>query len=46
MNEEHDKEAETPKSDARISGMIATFVLLFLAVLTELLGHTSGQYRV
>jgi hypothetical protein len=46
MNEEHDKEAEIPKSDARVSGMIATFVLLFLAVLKGLLGHTSGQYRV
>ena len=46
MNEEHDKEAETPKSDVRVSGKIATFVLLFLAVLKGLLGHTFGQYRV
>ena len=37
MNEEHDKEAEAPKSDARMSGMIATYVLLFLAVFTGLL---------
>ena len=37
MNEEPNKEAETPKSDARVSGMIATYVLLFLAVFTGLL---------
>ena len=37
MNEEHDKEAETPKSDARVSGMTATYVLLFLAIFTGLL---------
>ena len=42
MNEEHDKEAETPKSDTRISGMIATYVLLFLAVFTGLLVYISS----
>ena len=30
MSEEHDKEAETPKSDARVSGMIATCVVVQL----------------
>jgi len=42
MNEEQDKEAETPKSDARTSGMIATYVLLFLAVFTGLLVYISS----
>ena len=42
MNEEHDKEAETPKSDARVSGMIATYVLLFLALFTCLLVYISA----
>ena len=42
MNEEYDKEAETPKSDARVSGMIATYVLLFLAVFTCLLVYISA----
>ena len=42
MSEEHDKEAETPKSDARISGMIATYVLLFLAIFTGLLVYISS----
>ena len=37
MNEETDKKAKKPKSDARISGEIATYVLLFLAVFTGLL---------
>ena len=27
---ETDKEAETPKSEARVNGMIATYILLFL----------------
>ena len=42
MSEEHDKEAETPKSDASASGMIATYVLLFLAVFTGLLVYISS----
>ena len=37
MNEETDKKTRKPKSDARISGEIATYVLLFLAVFTGLL---------
>ena len=42
MNEEHDRESETPKSDARVSGMVATYVLLFLAVFTGLLVYISS----
>ena len=42
MNEEHDKEAKKPKSDARVSGMVATYVLLFLAVFTGLLVYISA----
>ena len=37
MSEETDKKVRKPKSDARISGEIATYVLLFLAVFTGLL---------
>ena len=37
MNEKTNKTARKPKSDARISGEIATYVLLFLAVFTGLL---------
>ena len=42
MNEEHDKEGETSGSDARVSGMVATYVLLFLAVFTGLLVFISS----
>ena len=37
MNEDQGKEAQKPKSDARVRGMIATYVLLFLAVFTGFL---------
>ena len=37
MSDETDKKVRKPKSDARISGEIATYVLLFLAVFTGLL---------
>lgn len=42
MNEEPDKEAETSGSDARVSGMVATFALLFLAVFPGLLVYISS----
>ena len=37
MSDDTDKKVRKPKSDARISGEIATYVLLFLAVFTGLL---------
>ena len=37
MSEETNKKGRKSKSDARISGEIATYVLLFLAVFTGLL---------
>ena len=39
---EIDKEAETPKSDARFSGVIVTFALLFFAVFPGLLVYISS----
>ena len=42
MSEETDKKAKKPKSDARISGEIATYVLIFLGVFTGLLVFISG----
>ena len=42
MSEEADKKVKKPKSEARISGEIATYVLIFLGVFTGLLVFISG----
>ncbi len=42
MNKETDKKVKKPKSDARVSGEVATYVLIFLGVFTGFLVFISG----
>lgn len=42
MSDEQEQQGSEPKADARVSGMIATYVLIFLAVFTGLLVYLSA----